>query len=179
MLPLNLHDHACLLAVVAAEPIRYYRAACFTNTLTRGIAKGEADKDKRCCIRLGVHGVMYTCASECATTGKGCHTPSCFNTAADLDAHLRSICAVQEKPQDVVLDLVSIARSTTGWSGADLSNLVNEAALAAVSTDTAHLTTDLLTKAMDKVIMGLPRRCVRPSVSGQQPVMIGTITMTS
>lgn len=73
---------------------------------------------------------------------------------------------MQEKPQDVNLDLVSIARSTTGWSGADLSNLVNEAALAAVGMDVTHLTTDLLTKAMDKVIMGLPRRYVRPSVSG-------------
>lgn len=75
------------------------------------------------------------------------------------------------------LDLVSVARATTGWSGADLSNLVNEAALAAVTKDVTLLTTDLLTNAKDKIIMGLPRRCVRPSALRQQ-LLTTTVTFS-
>lgn len=92
---------------------------------------------------------------------------------------MKNMLLAQEKPQDLELDLVSIARSTTGWSGADLSNLVNEAALAAVSEDITHLTTDLLTKAMEKVIMGLPRRCVKTCcIQLIASVMHVTLTLT-
>jgi len=57
---------------------------------------------------------------------------------------------------DVQLD--KIARGTPGFSGADLENLVNEAALIAARTDKKFLTNDDFEKAKDKVLMGSERK---------------------
>ena len=51
-----------------------------------------------------------------------------------------------------------IARGTPGMSGADLENLVNEAALVAARTDKKYLEMEDFEKAKDKVIMGSERR---------------------
>ncbi|WP_413570622.1 ATP-dependent zinc metalloprotease FtsH [Bdellovibrio sp. HCB117] len=51
-----------------------------------------------------------------------------------------------------------IARGTPGFSGADLENLVNEAALIAARTDKKYLDMEDFEKAKDKVIMGSERR---------------------
>src|SRR5205085_2485189 len=50
------------------------------------------------------------------------------------------------------------ARGTPGFSGADLANLVNEAALFAVRSGRAIVTTIDLDEARDKVLMGVERR---------------------
>jgi cell division protease FtsH len=59
---------------------------------------------------------------------------------------------------DPNVDLRQIARGTPGFSGADLANLVNEAALLAVRVGRAVVGTDDLEQARDKVLMGVERR---------------------
>ena len=56
------------------------------------------------------------------------------------------------------VDLRVIARGTPGFSGADLANLVNEAALAAARADKRLVTMDDFEYAKDKVMMGAERR---------------------
>src|SRR5262249_42059626 len=56
------------------------------------------------------------------------------------------------------IDLRQIARGTPGFSGADLSNLVNEAALLAVRANRQAVTAEDLDRARDKVLMGVERR---------------------
>ncbi|MEU3567305.1 ATP-dependent zinc metalloprotease FtsH [Kitasatospora sp. NPDC036755] len=52
------------------------------------------------------------------------------------------------------VDLGRLARGTPGFSGADLANLVNEAAINAVRADRATLTADDLDAARDRVLLG-------------------------
>ncbi|WP_416874476.1 ATP-dependent zinc metalloprotease FtsH [Kitasatospora sp. SC0581] len=52
------------------------------------------------------------------------------------------------------VDLGRLARGTPGFSGADLANLVNEAAINAVRADRATLTADDLDTARDRVLLG-------------------------
>ena len=56
------------------------------------------------------------------------------------------------------VDLKIVARSTPGFSGAYIENLVNEAALKAARSDNASLTMDDFEFAKDKVIMGAERK---------------------
>jgi cell division protease FtsH len=56
------------------------------------------------------------------------------------------------------VDLRIIARGTPGFSGADLANLVNEAALAAARTGKRFLTMADFENAKDRVMMGAERR---------------------
>jgi cell division protease FtsH len=55
------------------------------------------------------------------------------------------------------VNLQDIARGTTGFSGADLENLLNEAALHAVRNGRSEITPDDMEEARDKIIMG-PRK---------------------
>ena len=59
---------------------------------------------------------------------------------------------------DAGVDLRQIARGTPGFSGADLANLVNEAALFAVSSGRNVVIASDLDEARDKVLMGVERR---------------------
>ena len=58
------------------------------------------------------------------------------------------------------VDMDVIARGTPGFSGADLENLVNEAALIAAKKDKDHVDMTDLEEAKDKVMMGKERRSV-------------------
>jgi cell division protease FtsH len=58
------------------------------------------------------------------------------------------------------VNLRSIARGTPGFSGADLANLVNEAALAAGRTGRDQVSHRDMEAARDKVLMGVERRSV-------------------
>src|SRR4051812_31734702 len=64
---------------------------------------------------------------------------------------------------DLDVDLRSIARGTPGFSGADLANLINEAALLAVRAGRHVVTTGDLDEARDKVLMGVERKSLRMS----------------
>ena len=56
------------------------------------------------------------------------------------------------------IDYEILARGTPGFSGADLENLINEAALMAAREGAKEINLDLLEKAKDKIMMGAERR---------------------
>jgi cell division protease FtsH len=64
----------------------------------------------------------------------------------------------KKTPLDLTVDLLQIARGTPGFSGADIENLVNEAALYAARRNKEKLALDDFEFAKDKVIMGTERR---------------------
>lgn len=68
-----------------------------------------------------------------------------------LKVHTRNI------PLDADVDLEGIARGTVGMSGADLANLVNEAALLATREDKNQVDMADFDAARDKIIMGAKR----------------------
>jgi cell division protease FtsH len=61
---------------------------------------------------------------------------------------------VQGKPVDADVDLETVARGTPGFSGAQLENLVNEAAITAVRDDRTHITQQDFEAARDRLIIG-------------------------
>ena len=69
-----------------------------------------------------------------------------------LKVHLRKVPAADD------IDPKVIARGTPGFSGADLENLVNEAALFAARTNKRQVDMDDMEKAKDKIMMGAERR---------------------
>jgi cell division protease FtsH len=52
------------------------------------------------------------------------------------------------------VDLDAVARATPGFSGADLANLINEAAIVAVRHDRNTITADDIDEARDRIILG-------------------------
>ena len=62
------------------------------------------------------------------------------------------------KKLDGGVDLKVIARATSGFTGADLSNLLNEAAIMAARADRPVLTMEDLNEAMMKIMMGPEKR---------------------
>jgi cell division protease FtsH len=80
--------------------------------------------------------------------------PDLKGREAILRVHTRKIAV------DPQVDLRSIARGTPGFSGADLANLVNEAALFAARAGRQTVTDADLSEARDKVLMGVERRSI-------------------
>ncbi len=64
----------------------------------------------------------------------------------------------KKTPMADEVDLAIIARATPGFSGADLENLVNEAALLAARRNKSRIDTSDFDLAKDKVLMGSERR---------------------
>ncbi|MPM83087.1 ATP-dependent zinc metalloprotease FtsH [bioreactor metagenome] len=56
------------------------------------------------------------------------------------------------------IDLGALAKRTPGFSGADLENVLNEAAILAVRNEKEVITMDLLDEAIDRVMMGPAKR---------------------
>ncbi len=69
-----------------------------------------------------------------------------------LNVHMRKV------PLDENMDAIVIARGTPGFSGADLANLVNEAALFAARAGKRKVGMHEFEKAKDKILMGTERR---------------------
>ncbi len=80
--------------------------------------------------------------------------PDLRGREAILRVHTRKVTV------DPAIDLRSIARGTPGFSGADLANLVNEAALFAARAGRPMVTDLDLSEARDKVLMGVERRSI-------------------
>ncbi len=78
--------------------------------------------------------------------------PDIKGREAILKIHTRNI------PLGEDVDLMIIARSTPGFAGAELANLVNEAALLAARKDKEVVEMEDFEEAKDKVIMGLARK---------------------
>lgn len=69
-----------------------------------------------------------------------------------LKVHLSKV------PIENTVDITPIARGTPGFSGADLANLINEAALFAARANKRKVSMLELDKAKDKIMMGAERR---------------------
>src|SRR5207245_3590720 len=74
-----------------------------------------------------------------------------------LDVHARN------KPLDSTVDLDVLARQTPGFSGADLANLNNEAAILAARANKKVIGMDELEEAIARVIAGPERKSRRIS----------------
>jgi cell division protease FtsH len=74
-----------------------------------------------------------------------------------LKVHMRKV------PLDVDVAPMTIARGTPGFSGADLANLVNEAALFAARENAKEVRMEHFDKARDKILMGAERRSMAMS----------------
>jgi cell division protease FtsH len=70
---------------------------------------------------------------------------------AILDVHTK------DTPLDADVDLQAVARSSPGFSGADLANLVNEAAINAVRRGAETVSAGDFAAAADKIVLGDPR----------------------
>lgn len=69
-----------------------------------------------------------------------------------LKVHLKRVKADQS------MDIEKIARSIPGFSGADIENIVNEAAIMAIREKKDKVDEELIMKARDKLIMGVERK---------------------
>ena len=74
-----------------------------------------------------------------------------------LKVHMRKV------PLDADVEPMTIARGTPGFSGADLANLVNEAALFAARENAKDVRMEHFDKARDKILMGAERRSMAMS----------------
>ena len=72
----------------------------------------------------------------------------------------RDVLAVHAKGKPIAedVDLMAVARRTPGFSGADLANVLNEAALLTARTDQKIITNATLDEAIDRVIGGPQKR---------------------
>ncbi|MEX0762078.1 MAG: ATP-dependent zinc metalloprotease FtsH [Dehalococcoidia bacterium] len=78
--------------------------------------------------------------------------PDIRGRTAILDVHAKG------KPIDKDVDMANVARQTPGFSGADLANLINEAALLAARRNRKSIGFDELTEAIDRVMSGPARK---------------------
>ncbi|WMC19100.1 MAG: ATP-dependent zinc metalloprotease FtsH [Enterobacteriaceae bacterium PSpicST1] len=79
-----------------------------------------------------------------------------------LKVHIKNIITSKN------INLSLIARSTSGFSGADLSNLINEAALLTVREKKKKVTMLELEKARDKIIMGVEKKSLLISIKQKE-----------
>ncbi|GAC1369302.1 MAG: ATP-dependent zinc metalloprotease FtsH [Candidatus Saccharimonadales bacterium] len=90
--------------------------------------------------------------------------PGRFDRRVTLDApDLKSRIAILEvhsanKPLEKGTDLEEIAKKTPGFSGADLENLMNEAAILAARLDQKKITQKDMNSSVEKVLMGPERK---------------------
>ena len=80
--------------------------------------------------------------------------PDLRGRTAILEVHMRKVPLADDVEAEV------IARGTPGFSGADLANLVNEAALFAARAGLAQVDMEQFERAKDKIMMGAERRSV-------------------
>jgi cell division protease FtsH len=82
------------------------------------------------------------------------HPPDTVGRRKILEVHTRSV------PLDADVDLDRLAQSTPGTVGADLANLVNEAALLAARRGHERVRQSDFTDALEKILLGTERKVV-------------------
>ncbi len=78
--------------------------------------------------------------------------PDKTGRAAILRVHLRKV------QVDPALDVEAVAGLTPGFTGAELANLVNEAAIQATRREADRLTIDDITRALERIVAGMERK---------------------
>jgi len=71
----------------------------------------------------------------------------------------------KNKKLDLTVDLSKIARGTPGFSGAQLANVVNEAALQAVNANRETVTMEDFEEARDKILLGKKQKTIKQTRS--------------
>ncbi|WP_168583036.1 ATP-dependent zinc metalloprotease FtsH [Gephyromycinifex aptenodytis] len=84
------------------------------------------------------------------------HAPDAAGREQILAVHSREVPLAED------VDLGAIAKSTPGMTGAELANLVNEAALLAARNDRTQVTSADMFEALEKVQLGAARNVVMP-----------------
>ena len=75
---------------------------------------------------------------------------------------------IKDKPIDKTVDLEVIAKQTAGFSGADLANLINEAAILAARMGKKTIRMEELEESIDKVQFGPERKSHRMSTKEKE-----------
>ena len=88
--------------------------------------------------------------------------PDTAGRKAILEVHIKG------KPLDTSIDLDIIAKETGGFSGADLANLVNEAAIMAARKNKEVISPEEFEEAIDRVIAGPARKSRKISFLDKQ-----------
>lgn len=88
--------------------------------------------------------------------------PDTSGRAAILQIHARG------KKLDANVDLASVAKDTHGFSGADLANLMNEAAILAVRRNKTSIGMSELEESIDRVIAGPERKSLKVSTRDKE-----------
>lgn len=72
-----------------------------------------------------------------------------------LEVHIKG------KPLDADVNLDKVASITVGFSGAELGNLLNEAAILAGKKNQKSITQEMIQKSIEKVVMGNEKKSLR------------------
>jgi len=91
--------------------------------------------------------------------------PDLSGRRAILDVHVKG------KPVDPNVDLDLIARQTPGFVGADLENLVNEAAILAARRNSRTIAMDEMQESIERIAMGGPERRSRLITDSERRVV--------
>ena len=91
--------------------------------------------------------------------------PDLSGRRAILDVHVKG------KPFDPNVDLDLIARQTPGFVGADLENLVNEAAILAARRNSRTIAMDEMQESIERIAMGGPERRSRLITDSERRVV--------
>ncbi len=91
--------------------------------------------------------------------------PDLSGRRAILDVHVKG------KPLDPNVDLDLIARQTPGFVGADLENLVNEAAILAARRNSRTIAMDEMQESIERIAMGGPERRSRLITDSERRVV--------
>ncbi len=91
--------------------------------------------------------------------------PDLSGRRAILDVHVKG------KPLDPNVDLDLIARQTPGFVGADLENLVNEAAILAARRNTRTIAMNEMQESIERIAMGGPERRSRLITDSERRVV--------
>jgi len=70
-----------------------------------------------------------------------------------------------KKPLDADVDLAEVSRRTAGFTGADIQNLINEAALVAAKAEAETIARDSIYKAADRISLGMEKAQARSAAA--------------
>ena len=86
-----------------------------------------------------------------------------INLPTQADRELILNIHAKGKPLDADVEMKKVAGITVGFSGADLGNLINEAAILAGRKNSETITMQIIQESIEKVAMGTQRKSLRMS----------------
>src|SRR5579883_885715 len=144
----------CAIRASASISAREYRAGC-CSWVPPGPGRrcSRARSRVRPAYRSSRSAARNSSSSMSASGPRACVISSCRRSST-----LRASSSSTRSTRSA-----AIARATAGFSGAELANLLNEAALLAAREDAQEVAWRHVEQALDKLTLGLERRTMRPS----------------